>query len=202
MNRIKTLLSTLATAAVLAFAPMVHAAGAIDTGTPDGSGGFPLAFDSWDWVAGQVSFANATTLSGIQGHILGGTAGETFDISLFAAGNSPSGSPLFTTTATYGADGWNGASGLAWNVAAGTYWIEFEIQGDDTLGTFDLPVFDLGAPNALTVAAFTDTAGFQYTQAPLSFGLQVSTVPWPATASTMLAGLALLASLAVARCRA
>lgn len=183
--------------AVLSALP-AHAATAVDTGTPDGQAVGGLAFDGVDWVAGQVSFAQAATISAIQGHILGGNAGETFDVSLFANdGGTGPGTLLYTGTATYGAAGWNGLSGLhGWSVAAGTYWIEFEVQGDDSLGG---GVFDLNAPNPLKDTVFTDTGGFFYQQAPLSFGLQVSTVPWPASASLMLSGLVLLSALGLAR---
>ena len=198
MNNKNTLLSTLASAAALVLAPAAQAA-SIDTGTPTGSG-FPLAFDSTDSVAAQVSLANATVIDSILGHMLGVTAGDTFDISLYADNGGVPDSrswATYTTTATYGADGWNGASGLGWTVAAGTYWIQFEMNWDDSE---DSVLFDVGVPHAVTTMTTADN-GVSYSVAP-SIGLQVSTVPWPATASTMLAGLALLASLAVARRRA
>ena len=189
---------------LLALASGAQAATVVDTGTPDGHAVGSLFFDSQDWVAGQVSFATGATISAIQGHILGGAAGETFDISLFDnAGGLDAGTPLYTTTATFGSDGWNGAGGLHWTVGAGAYWIGFEIQGDDTLGSSSVTgaLLDTGAPHPLAHAVFTDNAGFSYQAAPLSFGLQVSTVPWPATASTMLAGLALLSMLGRTRRR-
>ena len=192
-------------AALLALAPLAQATVVVDTGTPNGSAVGALAFDSVDWVSAQVTFAQAARISAIEGHVLGGAAGETFDISLFSSdGGTGPGSLLFTTTATFGADGWNGASGLGgWNVAAGKYWIEFEIQGDDTLGSSSVTgaLFDTGVQNAMPVTAFTDNAGFSYADAPLSFGLRVSTVPWPASGPLMLAGLALLSTLARARRR-
>jgi hypothetical protein len=192
----KQLLAALAAAAL--FCLPAQAATVVDTGTPDGHAVGALAFDGVDWVAGQVSFAQAASLSSIQGHILGGTAGETFDVSLFANdGGTGPGSLLYTATATFGADGWNGLSGLqGWTVSAGSYWIEFEIQGDDSLGN---ALLDLNAPNPLANTVFTDTSGFHYEASPLSFGLQVSTVPWPSSASLVGVGLALLSALGLAR---
>lgn len=201
-----TLVCTLATAAALALAPAAQAATSIDTGTPTGDALFGFAFDGNDPVAAKVTFANATTISAISGYFLGGGNGETFDVSLVAGGTKPtSGSQVFTTTATYGSDGWNGASGLGWNIAAGTYWIEFEVNWNDTLGQSmsDGPLV-LPTGVAHPVPTFTSgDGGFTYfDNGATSIGLQVSTVPWPATAWTMLAGVAMLASLARARRRA
>jgi hypothetical protein len=202
---IKSLLASLSTAALLALAPCAQAATVVDTGTPGGNAVGALAFDAFDWVAGQVSFTQAARIGAIQGHILGGAAGETFDVSLFSAdGGAGPGTLLYTTTATFGADGWNGVSGLdGWQVAAGSYWVEFEIQGDDSLGASSVTgaLFDTGAPHPLATTAFTSDAGFSYADAPASFGLRVSTVPWPASASLMLAGVALLSALGVTRRR-
>ncbi len=199
----KTLLASLCLAAACALP--AHATTVVDTGTPDGQAVGSLAFDSADWVAGQISFASDSTIDAIQGHVLAGTAGETFDISLFANdGGVGPGSLLYTTTATFAGDGWNGVSGLTgWNVAGGaSYWVEFEVQGGDTLdGT---ALIDLGAPSALAHTVSTSDSGFHYDSSPLSFGLRVdastvSAVPAPASGALMLAGLAWLSLLAFAR---
>jgi hypothetical protein len=62
-------------------------------------------------------------------------------------------------------------------------------------------VFDTGAPHPLATTAWTSDAGFSYADGPLSFGLRVSTVPWPSSAALMLAGVALLTTLQRARRR-
>ena len=136
------------------------------------------------------------------GHIEGGTAGETFDISLYDGGATP-GSQEFTTTATYGADGWNGASGLAWTVPAGSYWIEFEVNWEDTLGTTSTAtgaLLDTGVANPVQTATTSDF-GFTYDASAQSIGLQVSTVPEPASMVQLAGGALLLATLALARRR-
>jgi hypothetical protein len=208
---IKSLLASFSAAACLALSQGAQAAVVVDTGTPGGSAVGALAFDGIDWVAAQVTFAQAAHIDAVQGHVLGGTTGETFDISLFAddAGPGP-GTLLYTTTATFGADGWNGVAGLAgWSVAAGHYWIGLEIQGGDTLGSGSVTgaLLDQGAPNPLAVTASTSDGGWSWqgaAAAPLSFGLRidasaVSAVPWPASASLMLAGVALLSALSFVR---
>jgi len=198
-------IASLYAAALLALAPLAHAATVVDTGTPNGHAVGALALDAFDWAAAQVSFAQAADISAIQGHILGGAAGETFDISLFAndAATGP-GSLLHTTTATFGADGWNGVSGLdGWTVAAGKYWIEFEIQGADTLGSSSVTgaLLDLGAPHPLALTATTGDGGFSYQANAQSFGLRVSTVPEASGALQIVAGMLLLTSMGAARRR-
>jgi hypothetical protein len=194
----KTVLLT----ALLALAPLAQAHTVVDTGTPNGAAVGSLVFDSSDWVAAQVNFADAATIDAIAGHILGGTAGETFDISLYDGGATP-GSQLFTTTATYGIDGWNGASGLAWTVAPGSYWIEFEVNWNDTLGTTSTAtgaLFDTGVAHPVQTATTPDW-GFTYDASAQSIGLQVSVVPEPAGALPLLAGMLLLSTLSLARRR-
>jgi hypothetical protein len=203
-------LTTLCAAALLASAPLAQAAIVVDTGTPDGAAVGALAFDAIDWTAAQVSFAQASTIAAIQGHILGGAAGETFDVSLFAAdaGQRP-GTLLYTATATYGTAGWNGVAGLSgWTVEPGSYWVEFEVQGGDTLGASSATgaLLDLGAPAPPALTASTSDAGFSYAVGALSVGLRVeatavSAVPELAPGWQIAAGTLLLTSLGVVRRR-
>ena len=198
----------LATAALLAASLPALAATVVDTGTPNGSALGALAFDSIDWAAAQVTFTQAAQVDAIQGHVLGGSAGETFDVTLFSDGAGVPGDAMYNATATFDADGWNGLSNLSgWTVAAGTYWVGFEIQGDDTLGSgsSDLGgLLDTGAPDPLAVTATTNDGWHYQGSGAQSFGLRVdadsvSSVPWPSSASLMLAGLLLLSALRFAR---
>ena len=202
---IKTLLT-----ALLATASLAHAATAVDTGAPNGAAVGALAFDAVDWTAAQLSFAQASNVNAIQGHILGGAAGETFDVSLYAsdAAHGP-GTLLYTATATFGSDGWNGVANLGgWTVAAGSYWVEFEIQGDDTLGASSVTgaLLDLGAPKPVALTASTGDGGFSYQDGALSIGLRVdasavSAVPEASVALQVGAGMLLLMSLGLVRRR-
>jgi hypothetical protein len=208
---IKSLLASLAAALTLCAALPAHAATVVDTGAPDGVAIGAYAFDSVDWYAAQVSFADASTIDAVMAHVLGGSAGETFTVSLYADGgaNLP-GPSLYTATATFGSNGWNGVSGLSgWNVGAGTYWVGLEILDTDTLGAASVTgaLLDRGAPAPLAHWAWDSTGGFGYD--PLggaSMGLRVdasavSSVPWPASGTLMLAGLAMLTGLAGVRRR-
>jgi hypothetical protein len=206
---INSLLASLATA--LAFCGAAGATAVVDTGAPDGAAVGSYAFDASDWYAAQVSFAGASRIDGVLGHVLGGTAGETFTVSLYAddASHLP-GTPLYTASAVFAADGWNGLGGLSgWNVAAGDYWVGLEILGTDTLGSGSVTgaLLDQGAPSPLAHWAWDATGGFGYDDlGATSIGLRVdatalSAVPWPASGTLMLAGLAWLAGMAAARRR-
>ena len=196
---IKSLLAAVATA--LALCSAAGAATVVNTGTPDGQAVGAVAFDGVDWYAAQVSFAEASRIDAVLGHVLGGTAGETFTVSLYAddASHLP-GAVLYSGTAVFTANGWNGLTGLGgWNVAAGDYWVGLEIQGADTLGAGSVTgaLLDQGAPSPLARWAWDSTGGFGYDAlGATSIGLRVdaSAVPWPASGTLMLAGLALLAA--------
>ena len=66
---IKSLLASLCTAALLALAPQAQAATVADTGTPGGDAIGALAFDAFDWVAGQVSFTQAAQIEIGRAHV-------------------------------------------------------------------------------------------------------------------------------------
>lgn len=182
----------LATAALLSTAA-AQAVTVVDTGTPTNQPPFGYALDAVDFVAGEVDFANATRLDSVATHILGGAAGDTFTVALYAdnGAHAPTGSALYTATATYAADGWNGVSGINWAVSTGAYWVAFEIGANDTLSSnFENVVLDHGAPKPLAFTAAASGSGYSTTAGPMTFGLQVTAVPEPASYLLLLAGLA------------
>jgi hypothetical protein len=191
--------ASLAAALLLAAASSAHATRVVDTGTPNGSPIMAYTFDATDFYAGQVTFASNTRIDDVFAHILGGTAGETFTIALYndSASHLP-GTLLQSVTATFGSDGWNGASALSgWNVSAGSYWIGLELGFGDTLGQGSITgaLLDRGVPSPLAHTAFNPGGGYQAGQ--LDFGLQVdattvASVPEPETYVLMVAGLAVI----------
>ena len=175
---------------LLAAAGPAGAALVVDTGAPGGMPVGALTLDATDFHAGQVAFGQDVSLRSILAHVLGGSAGETFSLALYddSATHLP-GNALYRATASFGADGWNGVSGLAgWTAAAGTYWIGIELGAADTLSG---ALLDVGAPHPLARTAFDDGSGWRASAGPLSFGLQVDAqgVPEPNSLLLLLAAL-------------
>ena len=183
------ILSLTAAAWLLAGAAPARAALPFDTGAPSGAP-FAYAFDSSDFYAGLVTLDEAAQLSSIAAHMVGGSAGETFTLTIYSdsATHLPD-TALYAATATFTVDGWNGVAGLSgWNLAAGSYWVGLEIGALDTLGTATgNALLDRGTPRPLAQTAFNSGSG--YVSSPVDFGLQVSAVPEPANVALMLAGL-------------
>ena len=205
----KRVVHALATAAVLlGCAVPASAALVVDTGVPNGNPVGAYAFDSSDFYAGQVTFTNAARVVSIATHVLGGSAGETFTVLLYAdSGLHLPGAALYQATATFAVDGWNGVSGLnGWNVAAGVYWVAFEIGFADNLGAGSATgaLLDRGVPAPLNRTAFDAGGGYQFSAAPLDFGVRVdaiAAVPEPAVNLLMLAGLGVIGGVARRRHR-
>lgn len=185
-----------AAAVLLGCAAPASAAWVVDTGVPNGNPIGAYAFDGSDSYAGQVTFANAAQIVSVATHVLGGSAGETFTVLLYAdsASHLP-GAALYQATATFAVDGWNGVSGLSdWSVTAGNYWVAFEIGFGDNLGAGSASgaLLDRGVPAPLSRTAFDAGGGYQISPAPLDFGVRVAAVaaavPEPSVGLLMLAG--------------
>lgn len=161
-----------------------HAALILDSGTPDNSKS-PLSLDGSDFVAAEFRLGDGATLTTVQAYLNGGsgsTAGsDSFSIVLYAAdaaGGLP-GTQIASVQAIWNADGWNGASGLNWSgLAAGDYWVAFEVGGNDSTTGLEIPVIaSLGTVPAHAYA-FSAGAGYQYLSGN-DIGVQVSAVPLP-----------------------
>jgi hypothetical protein len=168
----------------------------VNTGTPT-SAISPYVLDSSNRYAGKLSFAQDMALDSISTYLAGVAAGETFTVSLYADDGGPGvGEWLNSSTATIATgSGWSGASGLAWTVVAGSYWVGIEVGAADTAGadSFSGAMLTRGVPSPLLQTAFSSGGNYHVTAAALDFALQVqgvSAVPEPAVWALWLAGAA------------
>ncbi len=131
----------------------------VDTGTPTTRGQIALPFTSGKygpqyWQAGRFTLNQASTITALQGFMwiydgFGGAVdaviyGET----TIDGVNVPDGVIHQTAqfSATNPVPSWQGASGLNWNIGAGTYWLAFQpVVGGNTYGGMDY-----NAPNPLS----------------------------------------------------
>lgn len=164
------------------------AATTIDTGAPSGNG-FSLALDSTDWLAGQISFNQASTIQSIKTYLDdNGNGAGSFTIALYLDSASHLPGDLLNSWSASGASGWNGVSNMNQAVAAGSYWVALEIQGSDTFSG----LAPTGVATPLAKYAF-NAGGYQgYQSMPDAFGLQVVAVPEPESYAMLLAGLGLI----------
>lgn len=175
----------------LVTALLADAAGAttlIDTGTPDGSQ-LAYALDSSNFLALAFDAPQVWRIDSVAAYLAGGVLGDHFTVALYQDALGKPGGLLAAATVGYGADGWNGASGLAWTLpGAGHYWLALE--GVDAALT--APAGGLAMPGA---TAFADGGNLGYQAYPgIQFGLQAAgAVPEPTTVLLLLAGLGLLA---------
>ncbi len=96
----------------------------------------------WQWMAGEFTTTQAYSITDIYGYLSGTAKSSTFTIALYTNtepfknldGSYIPGNLLFQQQATVNssADGWYGLSGLNWNLAAGNYWVAFEVTSNDT----------------------------------------------------------------------
>jgi hypothetical protein len=195
----------LAVAALTASASALASANVIDTSVPTGNLAGSNTVDASNWIAERFTLAAPALIEHVSAYVLSGDAGndlgKTFTLAVYA--NSASNLPalnwfdgqqgqLFHTTLTYNGDGWNGSTGLNWQLAAGSYWFALEADGNGP-SSLQAPTGALPVANAVAGYSGSITGYSQqgYSSAD-SFGLQAgaaSAVPEPATVLITLAGL-------------
>ncbi len=189
---------TLALAACLLLSGAAQAATLINTGTPDGTA-FAGTIDSSNFLAMQFNATDAWRIDGVAAHLSDGGAGGHFALSLYqdSATHLP-GDLIASTTVSFTADGWNGASSLAWQLTSGnSYWLG--VEGVD--GYFNAPAGGLSMPGATAFADGSNQGAYQR-YAGIQFGLQVTgAVPEPASVALMLVGLMAVGAAASSRKR-
>ncbi|MDH5513003.1 MAG: VPLPA-CTERM sorting domain-containing protein, partial [Gammaproteobacteria bacterium] len=201
---------------LLIITPTAVGATLIDTGQPDTSqtsGGYSVF--SQQFLAGRIDLAQSSVVTGIEAYMGDGGTGGTATIVLYPQTvsdiwNLPipdTGVEQFSQTFTVSditdpvnGLGWQGAYGLDWNLAAGSYWIAFEVrQGQTydghfpTLGPVPSPLPDYAwwyEPNG---AWRNDTLSSNKWGLRV-YGEPLSAVPVPASAWLFLSGVGMLAA--------
>jgi hypothetical protein len=134
----KFVLSGICAMGLFTFQP-AYAAELVDTGPgteePDGWNLDPSQSLAAEFVLGQDS-----TITSVEGWIASLRDGNLFTASIFSDGGDVPGAALFSSSFAGAAPGtgqWQGAYGLSWNLAAGTYWVGF--SGQSGLGSMPFP---------------------------------------------------------------
>lgn len=204
MKNMKKLLGV-ALLAGSAFSGVTHAAYVLDTGVPDNSK-FPLLLDGSNYAAAEFSLGAGQTITGIQGYLTGGDfsqTGDTFTIALYDADglNGVPHTQEFAAQATYQADGWNGLSNLSWSgLAAGNYWVAFEVGISDNTGGLQLPTVATNGTVPALGYAFNAGSGYQ-TMSGENIGVQIAAVPEPEIPALLLSGLLVVGAVARSKLR-
>ena len=183
----------------------------VDTGAgPDPFPGNAWGFGGYNKFSGQFTLTENTSLNAIAGWmgVDGYGIGLDFNILVYTEINGLPGEALYAATVfvpppsnvtpenAYGFD-WYGVSGLAWNLAAGNYWVSFEGIVNDLQTTAIMP-----GPSQipLTYYATNDaTTGNQWRSADyLDLGVKIdgtpAIVPIPASIWLFISGIAGLIS--------
>jgi hypothetical protein len=185
------IINTFAGVALLAFTlgQQAQADVFVNTGAPSGGGYSPLTLDGGAWLAAEFTTSQAWNVANIEGYINGDSSqiGNTFTITVYD--NSTSNTPLLNSEEYYGqatftGNGWNGLTGITGlNLAAGTYWVAFEVGSNGNSDTFT-GVMPVATSSPLTTAAYDgiSVGGYQVQSvAGYDIGVQISSVPLPSS---------------------
>ena len=108
-----------------------HDSQLIDTGYDINGNGENWALDTNQWLAGQFTLAQTSTINSIEGYMWGDPEGGEVNLAIYYsddANNIPTGTPIFKQTfKTSDADDWYGISGINLSLDPGTYWAAFEV---------------------------------------------------------------------------
>ena len=172
----------------------VSAVTIVDTGPgPATAGGPSLA--SFQWLAAEFSISQPYIITDVQGWMHNIDALGTATAAIYTDGGEIPGTELFSASfsGTPTVD-WYGPSGLSWSLAAGTYWVAFEVRPGDTFyGAMPTPS---GSPLANEAAVTGNSNGLYIVQDDLDMGVRIQadpvSVPEPSTLLLLAGGLAAL----------
>lgn len=157
--------------------------------------------DDVQWLAGEFTVSSDTSIDSIEGFMGSNVGGPEGTIAIYTDGGEIPGAELFSTAFSLGSRTqpmWVGASGLAWDLTAGTYWVSFEVRSGQTLhGTMAG-----AAENPLSgyAAKYSPFGTFEWIEADtLDIGVRIMSSPVPIPAAFWLFGSGLLGLVGMAR---
>jgi len=150
----------------------------LDTG-PNPSTSYFYALGSGQWLAGEFTTTQAWQVGAMQGYILGINAGEV-DVGIYTNQSGLPGTPLFTKPFQGNYTGlnyaWQGSTGYAGNLAAGTYWIAFTVP---TSSAFSGGMGYTPPPSPMSPEAYHLTSTGMWKNYELDLGARIEAVPVP-----------------------
>ena len=180
----KIKLAVLAGVAALALAPLsAQAAFVLDTGSPSATGQ-PAVLDGGDFYAAEFSLGAGQTITSLQAYMAPGASdvGANFTVTVYDEDLLGNRHPTaqFSQQATFNGTGWNGLTDLSLaGLAAGKYWVAFEVGPDDL--NFGLSLAALGSAGSAAALAYAVENTDTYTSiGAVPFAAQVNAVPLPA----------------------
>ena len=184
-NNMKIKLAVLAGVAALSLAPLsAQAAFVLDTGSPSATG-LPAVLDGGDFYAAEFSLGAGQTITSLQAYMAPGAsdAGANFTVTVYDEDLLGNRRPTaeFSQQATFNGTGWNGLTDLSLSgLAAGKYWVAFEV-GPDDFNNFGLSLAALGSAGSAAALAYAVENTDTYTSIGAApFAAQVNAVPLPA----------------------
>jgi len=191
-----------ALAAALLSPAIANASFVLDTGTPGGTGNDVVS--SSTWYAEEFFVAQGVTVSGLAAYLTNGTNGASLTFDIYSS-SGPGGNFLnntaanrnadlvASTTGTFTANGWTSAS-VNWTPStSGNYWLAIQQTSPGAANQFDAPTeasTSTGTAPALGYAIYSTSAGSKFqSSAGDPIGLEVSTVPLPASVWLLICGL-------------
>jgi hypothetical protein len=175
----------------LTFAGNAQAILIVDTGAGSTtSGGLLVSSSPPQWLAGQFAITNSYTVTSVEGWFGDPMGGVLITLTAAIYTDNGSGVPISELfSAQFALDNpiysvnnaWDGAFGLSWALAPGTYWLAFEQRSEDSGEGGFMPHGIDGAPNPLADYALWEPSQWTSIGSDAALGMRISAIPIPAT---------------------